>query len=218
MSRRFAPIARAAAVLATAVAAFGSTAGAQVSASFYSTIPSSPDPLSAYPGTAFCTATTVGTASGGFSLNFGDAGTRTALCPGQESMITNGGNPGFGARFTGSLFVASAGLYDVYLDADDGNALAVNGAVVRTDWYDKGGGPGWIQFMLNAGANPFVFDYYQGPCCGAYVNLTPGRGVTIDPPVNPGTPTVAPEPSSLVLTGMGILAVGFGARRRRRVS
>ncbi len=182
------------------------SANAQVQATFYATHPSTPNPLGSYNGGAVvCTASTVGTSNGGFSLNFNDAATRQALCPANPNVLSP--STQFGGRFVGSLLVATSGSYNVTLNADDGDALAINGIVVRTDWFDKAGGPGNIIVTLNAGANPFVFDYYQGPCCNAFAELIPGAGVTL-----------VPEPATSLLTVGGLAIVGAGVSRRRRYS
>lgn len=194
-------------LIAAALAALASTAGAQVQATFYSNYPSTPDPLGPYlGGSVICTASAYGTPSGGFSLNFGDAATRMALCPSNPDLLDPYQNNQLGARFTGSLIVAATGTYNVTLNADDGDALAINGAVVRTDWVAKSGGPGQISVMLNAGVNPFVFDYFQGPCCAAFAELIPGDGVIVAPPV--------PEPATVALTAAGLALVGYRARRQ----
>jgi hypothetical protein len=194
---------------AAAFAALASTAGAQVQATFYANYPSTPDPLGPYlGGSVLCSASTFGTAAGGFSLNFNDAATRMALCPANPDLLSPYLNNQLGARFTGALVVASTGTYNITLNADDGDALAINGAVVRTDWYAKAGGPGQFTVDLNAGSNPFVFDYFQGPCCNAFAELIPGDGVIVSPPV--------PEPASVALIAAGLAVVGLGARRRRQ--
>jgi hypothetical protein len=199
-----------------ALAAMSSAASAQVTITFFETHPTTPpDPTLPYPGGAvICTATAAGTATG-FSLNFGDPAQRALFCPSNPDRISPSFS--FGARVTGSLIAATTGTYSgLTINADDGDRLTVNGNIIRTDWVDKGGGPGNVgSINLNAGANPFVFDYYQGPCCGAFLELAVTGGVTVTPPVT--APAVAPEPGSLVLTatGLGVAAAGAGRRRRR---
>lgn len=194
-----------AALAATFVLA-ASSASAQVQATFYANYPSTPDPLGAYQGgNVLCSASTFGTASGGFSLDFNDAATRTTLCPSNPDILSPYLNNQLGARFTGSLIVAATGVYELTLNADDGDALAIDGVVIRTDWYAKSGGPGTFTVSLNAGANPFVLDYFQGPCCAANVQLLPGAGITVTPPSS------IPEPPPVALLMAGI--VGLVSRK-----
>lgn len=208
---------RSAAFTAATVLVAATTANAQVAVTFYDTYPASPNPLGAFDGGAvLCSNSAVGTANGGFFLDFGVAATRSALCPSNADRLSPTSGFSYGARFTGALNVAAAGVYQVNLDVDDGNSLAINGVVVRTDWFAKASGPGIINLTLNAGSNPFVLDFFQGPCCGSFARLEPGQGVTIDPPVNP--PTTVPEPTSLALTGVGALVIGGLVRRRRRAA
>lgn len=208
---------RSAAMTTVALVAAAAGAGAQVQVTFYDTFPAAPNPLAPFVGGAvLCSNSAVGTSSGGFSLDFGDAATRTALCPSNADRLAPGSGFSYGARFTGALNVAAGGVYEVNLSTDDGDALAVNGVVVRTDWVNKASGPGLLQLTLNAGLNPFVLDFYQGPCCGSFATLLPGQGVTINPP--PPVTTTAPEPSSFALTGVGALVIGGLIRRRRRAT
>lgn len=186
----------------------GGAANAQVQATFYANYPAAPDPLGAYLGGAvLCSASAFGTASGGFSLNFNDAATRSALCPANPDLLSPFLNNQLGARFVGSLVVATAGDYNLTLNADDGDALAINGVLVRSDWFAKPNGPGSFTVALNAGGNPFVLDYFQGPCCNAFVELLPGAGVDVIP--------VVPEPATFALTALGLAALAFRLRGSR---
>jgi hypothetical protein len=194
-------------LLASLVAA--SAAGAQVEITFFETFPASaPDPTLPYPGgSVICTATAAGTPTG-FSLNFGDPAQRALFCPGNPDRISP--NFSFGARVTGFLVAPAAGTYDLTINADDGDRLTVNGIIQRTDWFNKGGGPGLVGGLdLVAGVNPFTFDYYQGPCCGAFIELRTGAGITVTPP------TTAPEPGTWALMATGLVGVAGVARRRR---
>jgi hypothetical protein len=198
-------------VAITATAMASTTVAAQVSVSFYSSVPNATDPNAPFNSASlFCSAVGVGTATG-FSLDFGDLSTGQSLCPSNASQVTP--FVSFAARFRGSLFAAAAGNYAFTLNTDDGEALGVNGVTISNNWFNKGDGPGSIVIALQAGDNPFVLDYYNGPCCGAFATFTTSSAdVRFDPPV-----TATPEPSSMALMATGMLGmVGVAQRRRRR--
>ena len=187
-----------------------SLATAGVDVTFFTTYPASaPDPNLSFPGgSVLCSATDVGTDSG-FNFNFGDSATRSLLCPSNPNAISNASS--FGARFTGTLNVAAAGTYHLTLNTDDGDVLTINGTTVDSVWAAKGGGPGPLSVPLLPGANPFVLDYFQSACCGAFVQLSAGTGVTIAPPS-----AAVPEPTSLALFVLGLAVAGFVRGRDRR--
>jgi MYXO-CTERM domain-containing protein len=196
-----------------AVVAIASSAGAQVSFTLYETFPASaPNGGPFGGGAAICSGVTGGSATG-FSLDFNDAATRSLLCPSNPDRFVPAEGDSFGGRFTGLLTVQTAGLYELTINTDDGDQLVVNGSVVTTSWFSKASGPGLVgSISLNAGDNPFILDYFQGPASQGFINLALGPGIT----VSPGGPTVTPEPQAWALLATGL--AGVAAWRRRRAA
>jgi PEP-CTERM motif len=188
-------------------------AGAQLNITFFNTFPSTPpDPNLPFPGgTVLCTATAAGSPTG-ISLNFANAALVNSLCgAGASTRINNAQS--FGARITGNFVVAAAGTYSANINTDDGDVLTINGVTQNSAWFLKGGGPGAVTLNLLGGTNPFTLDYFQGPCCGAFIDITVGQGITVTPPTPP--PSTVPEPGAVALLGTGLLALLVMQRRKR---
>jgi len=188
-------------------------AGAQLSITFYNSFPATaPSPTAPFAGgSVLCTASAAGSATG-IVLDFSNAALVNSLCgAGASARINNGMS--FGARITGSFSVASTGMYNANIDTDDGDVLTIDGVTQNSAWFTKGGGPGAVSLNLVSGTNPFTLDYFQGPCCGAFINITVGSGITVTPPTPPTTST--PEPATFALMAGGLAGVGVVARRRR---
>lgn len=188
-----------------------SAAEAQVAGSFYSSYNYFYNVNNPFPGgSLLCNTADIGATTTGFSLSFGNAASRAAVCPSNPNRL----NPAvwtFGARFTGQLWAAVGGTFAVDFNVDDGEVLWINGSQVVNEWNAiKGGGPGPIDINLNAGLNSFVLDYnnsYQGG--GGF------RFNSLDSRVE----VVTPEPSSIAMMAAGLAALaGAGLRRRRKVA
>jgi hypothetical protein len=210
-------VARGAFAIALVVVA-APAAGAQVQAQFFAPFATSPldNPGTApmpnlpFPGTPVCTTTGLGNASG-FSLDFTTSATQaqlaTACGPTTAAMLVHS----FAARFTGSIVAPSTGTFALTFSSDDGNVLTINGTTVYMNWAAQASGPGSINVALNAGPNPFVFDYWENSFGGAFATINLGALVSVPP----GPAAVAPEPSTLALLAGGLVAVGMVRRRRR---
>jgi MYXO-CTERM domain-containing protein len=156
-----------------------------------------------------------GSSATGFSLNFNDAATRSALCPLNPDRFVPAEGDSVGGRFTGLLTVQTPGSYQLTINADDGDQLVVNGSVITTSWFAKASGPGLVgNINLNAGDNPFILDYFQGPATQGFITLALGPGIVVSP--TPSGPNVAPEPQTWALLASGL--AGIAAWRRRRAA
>ena len=207
--------------LATLLVAAPIAAHAQVQAAFYAPIAANanddshlaaPNPNAPFPyGSLVCT-TVVGNSSG-FSLDFTSTGTQILLAKqcgsGPAAQLVHN----FGARFSGALVAPTAGMYTLAFNSDDGNVLTIDGNTISSEWATQAGGPGSIAVMLNAGANPFIFDYYENSYGGANAILQLPPGLPAQPPAGPTTTT--PEPATVALLGCGLAGVAVAARRRR---
>lgn len=203
--------------LALLTAAATRAAGAQVQANFFAPISNDnstlapPDPNAPFPyGTSVCT-TNVGDQTG-FNLDFTTTATQTFLANACGASVGQQLLHNFGARFTGSLVAPTAGMYTLNFNSDDGNVLTIDGKTVSSEWDVQAGGPGNLAVALLAGANPFVFDYFENSYGGANAILQLPDGLPAQPP----PVTTTPEPATVALLGAGLLGVAAARRRRAR--
>lgn len=192
-----------------AAVSFGTTAHAQVAASFYSTYNYSYNQANPFPSYALiCSTPDAGATTLSFNLNFANAARRQSVCPSNPNKLDPSYNI-IGAHFTGQLWAAVGGKFTMDFSADDGEVLWVNGSQIVNEWnVIKGGGPGQVDVNLNAGLNSFVIDYNNSYYGGG--NLRLGSS-------DPNVQFVTPEPSTVVMMAAGLAFVaGAGVRRRRQ--
>jgi hypothetical protein len=166
------------------------------------------DIYSTFTGTPACCST-----SGMFTPYSGLVGSFTS--PDIQFFTNTGGNwhpfgqTNFGAIITGGLDVANSGTYIFTLYSDDGSQLFIDGN--PTPVVDDSGvhGPAAVtnSIFLTAGDHPFQVDFFE--CCSnpAGVDLTLPSGVTYE----------TPEPGTLTLLTSGLMMLGGGVLRRRRI-
>jgi hypothetical protein len=114
-----------------------------------------------------------------------------------------GGGVSFGADITEVVDITTPGVYNLSLTSDDGSYLFIDSALELSD-----GGTHAEQTVsgpvtLTAGLHDIEVQYYNGPCCGAGVELT-------------GLPPSVPEPATWALMILGIGGIGAIIRREAK--
>lgn len=118
----------------------------------------------------------------------------------------------WGADITGHLSVGSAGTYTFALNSDDGSRLFIDNVMVVDNGGDHGPMTVANSTFLSAGVHPFEVQFKETGGGESGVDLNLPEGVRITGALDNGQ---APEPTSLVLLGVGGLGL-LGYRLRRR--
>lgn len=110
---------------------------------------------------------------------------------GSGTVLNSGRSEDIIVRFTGNIVMPSSGYYRFYTPADDGTRLTLNGTLIISDWYDKGGGGSVSpEIYLEGGTSyPFTLLYYENGG-GAAVQMyyyTPNTGFVLVPAAMLGT-------------------------------
>jgi hypothetical protein len=167
-----------------------------VDVNVYSTISNSP------------TGITYSNLAGSFTANNVQFATDTGFNWHPFGLTTN-----WGADITGHINVGSAGTYSFTLNSDDGSRLFIDNVMV----VDNGGDHGPIAVanstFLSAGVHPFEVQFKETNGGESGLDLNLPEGVRFTGALDNGQ---APEPTSLVLFGVGALGLlGYRLRRRK---
>lgn len=119
----------------------------------------------------------------------------------------------WGADITGNFFVGSASTYTFALNSDDGSRLFIDNVMVVDNGGDHGPMTVANSVHLSAGVHPFEIQFKETGGGESGIDLHVPENVRFIEPFEKGQ---APEPTSLVLLGVGGLGLlGYGWRRRK---
>jgi len=116
-----------------------------------------------------------------------------SLTPAQTSIVsqinypsTNGAFPGmpqnivnnFGLRFTGALYVETAGTYTIFIESDDGSKLWLNNALLINNDGQHGMVERSATVTLAAGYHPLRIEYFEASGGAGVILRWSGPGIT----------------------------------------
>ncbi|MDB4917652.1 MAG: Beta-glucosidase [Gemmatimonadetes bacterium] len=131
------------------------------------------------------------------------------------------GGENFGAQFSAELFAPVSGIFQFYLGSDDGSSLFIDGINVLSLIGEQPFTSGLAYVPFDAGTtHTYFMNYYANGQGGSAVQAMVDNRLDVFQPsdLESSNVGIVPEPSSLVLTASGLLALVLARRRKQRPS